>query len=84
MTKKINNHIRFYDNQMDIIKQFNNTLKYIDAFLVPNTPNREILRGSNNSYNYTSEFLKKHPENKFEQYLYSLNNRENVTCIGFY
>ena len=83
MTKKINNHIRFYDNQRDIIKQFNNTLKNIDAFLVPNTPNREILRGSKNSYNYTSEFLKRHPENKFAQYLYFLNNRENGTCIGF-
>jgi hypothetical protein len=83
MTKKIKNHIRFYDNQLDIIKQFKNTLKYIDAILVPNTPNKEILKGSNKSYNYTIEFLKNNPENKYAQYLYSLHNRENETCIGF-
>lgn len=82
MTKKIT-PIRFYDNQMDIIRQFNNTLKYVDTFLVPNTPNREILKGSKQSHNYTSEFLKKHPKNKFAQYLFSLKNRENGTCIGF-
>jgi hypothetical protein len=83
MTKKITTPIRFYDNQMDIIRQFNSTLRYVDAFLVPNTPNREILKGSKNSYNYTSEFLKIHPENKFAQHLYSLKNKENGTCIGF-
>ena len=83
MTKKITNPIRFYDNQMDIIRQFNRALKYVDAFLVPNTPNNEILKGSKNSYNYTSEFLKLYPENKFAQHLYSLKNRENGTCIGF-
>ena len=82
MTKKVT-PIRFYDNQMDIIKQFNKSLKYVDTFLVPNTPNREILKGSKNSYNYTNEFLRRNPENKFAQYLYSLKNRENGTCIGF-
>jgi hypothetical protein len=83
MKKKIITPIRFYDNQMDIIRQFNHSLKYVDAFLVPNTPNNEILKGSKNSYNYTSEFLKIYPENKFAQHLYSLKNRENGTCIGF-
>jgi len=83
MTKKIISPIRFYDNQTDIIKQFNSSLKYVDAFLVSNTPNREILKGNKNSYNYTSEFLKIYPENKFAQHLYSLKNRENGSCIGF-
>lgn len=83
MPKKGITPIRFYDNQTDIIKQFNDTLKYVDSFLVPNTPNREILKGSKNSKNYTTEFLKRHPNNKYAQHLYSLKNRESGTCIGF-
>ena len=83
MVKKIITPIRFYDNQKDIIRQFNNTLKLVETFLVPNTPNIEILKGSKNSHNYTHEFLKIHPENKYAQYLLSLKNKEIGTCIGF-
>jgi hypothetical protein len=75
--------IRFYDNQKDIIHQFKHNLKLVDSIQVSNNSNQDIMNGNNKNYLYTQKFLKKHPNNSFAQYLFSIKNRENSASIGF-
>lgn len=75
--------IRFYDNYENILQQFKKTLKYVEPILVSNEPNEEVMRGNNNSKLYTEIFLQMYPNNKFAQYLLSMNNKEMGTTIGF-
>jgi len=81
--KKLCCSIRFYDNQDDIIKQFNKSKKYVETIKVSNNPNKDILNGNKNAGLYTSEILKTYPDNKFAQYLLNLNNKEFGTDVGF-
>jgi phosphoglycolate phosphatase-like HAD superfamily hydrolase len=75
--------IRFYDNFDEMIKQFQKAKKYVEAILVSNKPNKEIMHGNKNAGLYTQQFLKVYPDNKFAQYLFSINNKELGTNIGF-
>ena len=78
-----NTAIRFYDNMSDLIKQFKQTLKYVEPILVSNKPNEEVLNGSPIAKMYTVEFLKLYPNNKFANYLSSIQTKEFGTNIGF-
>jgi hypothetical protein len=75
--------IRFYDNFEEMIKQFHKSKKYVEAILVSNKPNKEIMQGNSNAALYTKQFLTVYPDNKFAQYLLSINNKEVGTNIGF-
>jgi len=75
--------IRFYDNFNEMIKQFQKSKKYVEAILVSSKPNQEVMLGNPNATLYTKEFLKFYPDNKFAQYLQSINNKELGTNIGF-
>jgi hypothetical protein len=75
--------IRFYDNFDKMIKQFQKSKIYVEAILVSNKPNKEVMHGNPNAALYTKEFLKMYPDNKFAQFLLSINNKELGTNIGF-
>lgn len=75
--------IRFYDNQPDIIEQFQRAKKYVQAIQVSNSPNRDILRGNPDASLYTQQFLRIFPENRYAQYLSRMKNKEIQTNIGF-
>jgi len=75
--------IRFYDNFNEMIKQFQKSKKYVEAILVSNKPNQEIMHGSKNASLYTKLFLKIYPDNMFAKYLSRKNNKEIGTNIGF-
>ena len=75
--------IRFYDNYENILQQFKKTLKYVEPILVSNKPNQEVMKGDANSKIYTQIFLQMYPNNKFAQYLLSINNKEIGTTIVF-
>jgi hypothetical protein len=79
--KNKNISIRFYDNQPDIIHQFNTMLNKVDAIYIPDKPNREIMNST--PQNFTKDFLKKHPNNKFANFLASFRNSEHSINIGF-
>lgn len=74
--------IRFYDNQPDIIQQFNTMLKNVETIYIPDKPNTQILNHSKPK-DFTKEFLKKYPNNKFAKYLSSLKNCERSINFGF-
>jgi hypothetical protein len=78
-----NTMIRFYDNTPEMIKQFKTTLKYVEPILVSNKPNKEVLNGNPNAKIYITEFMKLYPNNKFAQYLSSIQIKELKTNIGF-
>lgn len=82
VVKYKNVSIRFYDNQPDIIRQFKTMLKNVDTIYVPDKPNKSILNHSIPK-DFTKEFLKKNPDNKFAKYLFSLRNSERSINIGF-
>jgi len=75
--------IRFYDNMAEMISQFKKHKKYVDSILVSNNSNKEVMNGNSNASSYTTEFLKKNPENKFAQYLLSIKNEEFESNIAF-
>ena len=75
--------IRFYDNFDEMIKQFHKSKKYVEAIIVSNKYNQEIMRGNKNASLYTQNFLKIYPDNKFAQYLLSKKNKEIGTTVGF-
>jgi len=82
VVKYKNVSIRFYDNQLDIIQQFKTMLKKVDTVYIPDRPNNEILNHSQPK-NFTKEFLKKYPNNKFAEYLSSFRNTERSINMGF-
>ena len=82
VVKYKNISIRFYDNQLDIIHQFKTMLKKVDTIYIPDRPNKEILNHSKPK-DFTKEFLKKYPNNKFAKYLSSLRNTERSINMGF-
>jgi hypothetical protein len=83
LKNKIVGEIRFYDNQMDIINQFNRSKKYVSAIQVSNNDNVEVLNGNYNYSLYTDIFLKLHPNNKYALYLKNNNYKETGSNIGF-
>jgi len=82
VVKYKNVSIRFYDNQLDIIQQFKTMLKKVDTVYIPDRPNSEILNHSQPK-DFTKEFLKKYPNNKFAEYLSSFRNTERSINMGF-
>jgi hypothetical protein len=82
VVKYKNVSIRFYDNQLDIIQQFKTMLKKVDTVYIPDRPNNEILNHSQPK-DFTKEFLKKYPNNKFAEYLSSFRNTERSINMGF-
>ena len=82
VVKYKNISIRFYDNQLDIIHQFKTMLKKVETIYIPDRPNKEILNHSKPK-DFTKEFLKKYPNNKFAKYLSSLRNTERSINMGF-
>lgn len=81
--KKLCCAIRFYDNDPEIIKQFERSKKYVESILVSDKPNKDILTNGSPASLYTHLFLKEYPDNKFAQYLLSVKNKEIFTSIGF-
>jgi len=75
--------IRFYDNFPEIIQQFERSKKFVDSILVSNEPNIDILKGVPNPNLYSKWFLNKYPDNKFAQYLVSVNNKEFGAAVAF-
>jgi len=82
VVKYKNISIRFYDNQLDIIHQFKTMLKKVETIYIPDRPNKEILNHSKPK-DFTKEFLKKYPNNKFAKYLSSFRNAERSINMGF-
>jgi len=79
---KIVGEIRFYDNQDDIIKQFQKSKKYIHSIKVSNSPNIEVLYGDKKASLYTNKFLELYPNNKYALYLKENCYKEVGTDIG--
>ena len=50
--------IRMYDNQENIISQFNSELPLCNTIQVNNTPNIDIMKGCEQSDLYVENFLK--------------------------
>ena len=73
---------RFYDNQQDMITQFQFGLKHVESILVDNNDNKFILNGmSNNEYN--NNFLEKYPDNNYAKYLKEIGCTNSLSRIGF-
>ena len=75
--------IRMYDNQENIISQFNSELPLCNTIQVNNTPNIDIMKGCEQSDLYVENFLKINLDNKFAKYLYSISHKELGTSVGF-
>jgi len=73
--------IRYYDNQEDIISQFQFALKYVESILVDNNNNKYILNGMPHT-EYINNFLEKYPDNMYAKYLKELKCI-NYSRIGF-
>ena len=75
--------IRFYDNQPDIIEQFQRSKKYIDCRLVSGDRNQDVLNGRESPNKYISEFIKKNPKNTYALFLNHVNSMESHACVAF-
>jgi len=73
---------RFYDNQQDMINQFQAGLKRVESILVDNNDNKFILNGKS-PHEYNNNFLEKYPDNTYAKYLKEIGCTNSLSRIGF-